>query len=192
VSTTSRLLRTLAVVGVTGTVAGGGAFSAFTSQADSDVNRVAAGTVTLTDNDAGGALYQLDGATPGAASTPRCIRVSYTGSLGANVRLYTPSTVGATIAPHVNLLVEAGTQASPSFPSCTGFTAQRTVFTAALSTFPTTYAGGVADLPDGQTAWTNPSSVVYRVTASLSSSAPDSVQGESTGDHTLRWEARNQ
>jgi hypothetical protein len=191
-STTGKLLRTLAIVGVTGTVAGGGAFSAFTSQADNDTNRVAAGTVTLTDNDAAGFLYQLDDAKPGAASTPRCIRVSYTGSLGANVKLYTPSTVGATLSPHVTLLIEAGTQASPSFPSCTGFTAQRTVFNAALSTFPISYATGVADLPDAQTAWTNPSSVVYRVTATLSSSAPDSVQGETTGNHTLRWEAHNQ
>jgi hypothetical protein len=34
--------------------------------------------------------------------------------------------------------------------------------------------------------------VVYRVTATLSASAPDSAQGATTGLHTIRWEAQNQ
>jgi hypothetical protein len=34
--------------------------------------------------------------------------------------------------------------------------------------------------------------VVYRVTATLSASAPDSAQGKTTGTHIIRWEAQNQ
>jgi hypothetical protein len=185
------ILKTLLVVGVVGTVAGVGSFSAFTSQANNDSNRVSAGTVVLADNDGGTTpLYDMSAATPGASQTS-CIRVSYTGSLPATVKIYTPSTIGA-LGSDVNLKIEAGTQASPSFPSCTGFFADTTLFDAALSTFATTYAGGVTDFPGAGSSWTNGDAVVYRVTGTLSASAGDSAQGTTTGLHTLRWEARNQ
>jgi hypothetical protein len=191
-SRTRKILRTLLVVGVVGTVAGVGSFSAFTSQADNDNNIVSAGTVVLTDNDGGTTpLYDIADAKPGSTQTS-CIRVNYTGSLDATVKLYTPSTIGA-LGPDVNLKIESGTQASPSYPSCTGFSAETTLFDAALSTFPTAYAGGVTDSPGTvATKWVNGDAVVYRVTATLSASAGDAAQGASTGLHTLRWEAQNQ
>lgn len=191
-SRTRKVLKTLLVVGVVGTVAGVGSFSAFTSQADNDDNVVAAGTVVLADNDGGTTpLYEITDAKPGSTQTS-CIRVAYTGSLDATVKLYTPSTIGD-LGPEVNLKIESGTQASPSYPSCTGFSAETTLFDAALSTFPTTYAGGVTDYPGTvATKWVNGDAVVYRVTATLSASAPDSAQGDTTGLHTLRWEAQNQ
>ena len=189
---TTKVLRTLVVVGVVGGLAALGVFSAFTSQADNPGNNVTAGSVALADNDGGTALYNVTNAKPGQASTPTCIRVAYSGSLDADVKLYTPSTIGA-LGPHVNLKIEAGTQVTPSFPSCTGFVSETTLFDAALSTFPTTFAGGVSDYPGVlATKWTNGDAVVYRVTATVSSSAPDSAQSASTGSHTLRWEAQNQ
>lgn len=188
---TRKILRTLVVVGIVGAVAGVSSWSAFTSQADNPSNIVSAGTVVLSDNDGGTApLYDIQGATPGATQTS-CIRVSYSGSLAATVKLYTPSTIGA-LGPDVNLKIESGTQASPSYPSCTGFSAETTLFDAALSTFPTTYAGGITDFPGSGTQWSNGDAVVYRVTATLSASVADSAQGATTGLHTLRWEARNQ
>jgi hypothetical protein len=191
-SRTRKILRTLLVVGVVGTVAGVGSFSAFTSQADNENNIGSAGTVVLTDTDGGTApLYDIADAKPGSTQTS-CIRVSYTGSLDATVKLYTPSTIGA-LGPDVNLKIESGTQASPSYPSCTGFSPETTLFDTALSTFPTTYAGGITDYPGTvATKWVNTDAVVYRVTATLSASASDAAQGQSTGLHTLRWEARNQ
>ena len=191
-SKTRKVLRTVAVLGVLAALGALGAFSAFTSQADNPGNVVTAGTVELADNDGGTALYSITNAKPGDTSGAKCIRVNYTGSLDADVRLYTPSTIGA-LGPHVNLKVEAGTQLTPSFPDCTGFVAETTLFDAALSTFPTRYSGGISDYPGtSATKWVNGDAVVYRVTATLSSSAPDSVQGASTGSHTLRWEAQNQ
>lgn len=191
-SRTRKILKTLLVVGVVATVAGAGSFSAFTSQADNDNNRVAAGTVVLADNDGSTTpLYDITNASPGGSQTPSCIRVIYTGSLPANVKLYTPSTIGA-LGPYVNLKIESGTQATPSYPSCTGFTPETTLFDAALSTFPTAYAGGVLDFPGAETSWDNGETVIYRVTATLSASAPDSAQGATTGLHTLRWQAQNQ
>lgn len=185
------ILKTLVVVGVTGTLAGVGSFSAFTSAASNDNNRLSAGTVVLADNDGGTTpLYDMSAATPGATQTS-CIRVAYTGSLPATVKIFTPSTIGA-LGSEVNLKIEAGTQASPSYPSCTGFVADTTLFDAALSTFATSYGGGITDFPGSGTSWGNGDAVVYRVTATLSASAGDSVQGATTGLHTLRWEARNQ
>ncbi|MEA2330871.1 MAG: hypothetical protein QOH58_1009 [Thermoleophilaceae bacterium] len=150
---TTKFLRTLAVLGAIGGLATLGTFSAFTSQADNPGNRVSSGTVTLADNDGGVALYDFTNAKP-AASQTSCIRVSYTGSLPANVRLYTPDTIGA-LGPQVNLKIEPGTQAVPSFPACTAFTPDgAAIFDAALSTFPTTYAGGVVDFPAATTSGT--------------------------------------
>lgn len=188
---TRNVLRTLLVIGVVGTVAGVGSFSAFTSQADNDDNIVSAGTVVLADNDGDTApLYAIAAAKPGSTQTS-CIQVSYTGSLDATVKLYTPSTIGA-LGPDVDLKIESGTQASPSYPSCTGFTPETTLFDAALSTFPGSYASGISDFPGATTKWVNGDAVVYRVTATLSADAGDSAQGASTGLHTLRWEAQNQ
>jgi hypothetical protein len=189
---TRKILKTLLVVGVVGTVAGVGSFSAFTSQADNDNNRVSAGSVTLTDNDGGSTpLYDITNAKPGDTQTS-CIRVAYSGSLPATVKLFTPSTIGA-LGPQVNLKIESGTQAAPSFPSCNGFSTETTLFDAALSTFATSYGGGITDYPGTvATSWVSTDAVVYRVTATFSASAPDASQGASTGLHTLRWEARNQ
>jgi hypothetical protein len=189
---TRKVLRTLVALGVVGGIATVGAFSAFSSQTDNPGNTVTAGTVVLADNDAGAALYTMPNAKPGD-QVQSCIRVSYTGSLGADVKLYTPSTIGA-LGQYVNLQIEPGTQPSPSFPSCTGFVPDSggPLFNNTLNTFPTTYASGVSDYPGAGTSWVNGNSVVYRVTATLSGSAPDAAQSLTTGSHTIRWEARNQ
>jgi hypothetical protein len=189
-SKSRKVLRTLAVVGVLAALAGVGAFSVFSDFTDNDNNQVSAGTVDINDNDGGSALYSLTGAKPGQSAAAKCIKVDYSGSLPADVKLYTPSTIG-TLGPYVTLKIEGGTQTTFN-TNCSGFTAQRTVFNAALNTFPTSYAGAVADNPQSQTAWNNGDAVVYRVTATLSSSAPNSAQGATTGLHTIRWEAQNQ
>lgn len=194
-TTRSKILRTLVVLGVIACIAGAGVFSAFSSQTDNPGNSVTAGTVKLADNDAGGAAYTLNNAKPGD-SQASCVQVTYTGTLDASVRLYTPSTIGA-LGPSVSLKIEPGSQASPSFPSCTGFTpdAGGALFEGTLSSFAgehNSFANGLVDNPGSATKWATSDSVVYRVTATLSPSAPDSSQGQSTGTHILRWEAQNQ
>jgi hypothetical protein len=191
----TKILRTLVVLGLLACIAGAGVFSALSSQTDNPGNVVTAGTVTLGDNDAGSAVYTLTAAKPGDSQTS-CIKVTYTGSLDANVRIYTPSTIGA-LGPNVNLKVEPGSQASPSFPSCAGFIpdAGGALFEGTLASFGSeknSYANGVVDFPGAGTKWATNDSVVYRVTATLSASAPDAAQGQTTGTHVIRWEAQNQ
>lgn len=195
-TTRSKILRTLVVLGVLACIAGAGVFSAFSSQTDNPGNVVTAGSVILADNDAGAATYKLTNAKPGD-SQASCIKVTYTGTLDASVRIYTPTTIGP-LGPSVNLKIEPGTQTgSPAFPSCSNFTpdASGPLFEGTLSSFASehnSFANGVADNPGASAKWVTNDSVVYRVTATLSASAPDSAQGQSTGEHVLRWEAQNQ
>jgi predicted ribosomally synthesized peptide with SipW-like signal peptide len=190
---TKKVLRTVLVVGVLGALAALATFSAFSSQTENPNNNVTAGTVVLTSNGTSSAAYSMSPAKPGQASTPFCIRVLYTGNLDADVKLYTPSTIG-TLGQYVNLKVETGSQATPN-TNCSGFSADggAALFDDTLNDFPTSYASGVLDSgPGSATKWVNNDEVVYRVTATLSSSTPDSAQGATTGSHTIRFEAQNQ
>ncbi len=195
-SNRSKVLRTLLVLGVAACIAGAGVFSAFSSQTENPGNVITAGTVTLEDNDGGSALYALTGAKPGDSKTS-CIKVTYKGSLPATVKMFTASTIGE-LGPYVNLQVEAGTQASSSFPSCEGFTPYETggtVYEGTLSAFAAannSFANGISTNPTGQTKWETSNSVVYKFTATLSATAPEAAQGKTTGTHAIRWEAQNQ
>ena len=188
-------LLSLLLIGVLGTVAGLGVFGAFTSTTSNANNELAAGTVAISDNDSNTAMYSVSNQKPGDSVT-RCIRVTYTGSLPANVRLYTTSTIGA-LGPHVNLTVTPGTMpVGTAYPQCTGFVADgAALFNGTLSGFATThnsYASGLVDFPGATTSWATSNTVVYQFTVALSASAPDTVQAATTGQHTYTWEAQNQ
>lgn len=193
-----RLAASAAVIGGAGALAGAGTFSAFSSTTSNAGNSFAAGTVTIGDNDAGAAMYSLTGAKPGD-SVSRCIRVAYGGTLASDVRLYTASTIGA-LGPYVNLTITAGSQASPSFPSCSGFTpdAGGALFSGTLADFAGTHSGwanGLGDSPEGDTKWESGDAVVYRFTLTLADdNAANGGDGGAvtTGSHAFTWEARNQ
>jgi hypothetical protein len=195
-SNRSKVLRTLLVLGIVACIAGAGVFSAFSSKTENPGNIITTGTVNIKDDDGGAALYSLAAAKPGASKSS-CIKVTYEGSLPATVKLFTESTIGA-LGPYVDLKIEAGTQATSTFPSCEGFTAFGTggvVYEGTLSAFAAasnSYANGISTFPTGKTKWEADDSVVYKVTATLSSSAPNSAQGATTGSHALTWEAQNQ
>lgn len=194
--TTTKVLLTVLCVGSFGSLAAMGVFGAFSATTTNAGNTITAGTVTIGDNDAGAAMYSLTNAKPGE-SVSKCIKVTYTGSLEADVHLYTTSSIGA-LGPYVELTITPGTQTSPSFPSCTGFVADSggALYSGTLAAFATaknSYANGIVDYPGtSATKWTTNDSVVYQVTATLSSSAPEAAQGATTGAHTFTWEARNQ
>jgi hypothetical protein len=194
--TSSKVLLTALCVGALGSLAAMGVFGAFSATTTNAGNTITAGTVAIADNDAGAAMYSIPNAKPGE-SVSKCIKVTYTGSVDADVRIYTTSTIG-TLGQYVDLTITPGTQATPTFPSCTGFTpdAGGALYTGTLQNFGSakgSYANGVVDNPGtSATKWVANDSVVYQVTATLQSSAPDVAQGLTTGSHTFTWEARNQ
>jgi hypothetical protein len=195
VKTSTKVLLTALCVGALGSFAAMGVFGAFSATTTNAGNTITAGTVAIADNDAGAAMYSITNAKPGE-SVSKCIKVTYTGNLDADVRIYTTSTIGA-LGQYVDLTITPGSQATPTFPSCTGFTPDSggALYTGTLANFATTknsYANGVVDYPGTGTKWAANESVVYQVTASLQSSAPEAAQGATTGAHTFTWEARNQ
>lgn len=192
----TKVLMSVLCVGALGGLATMGVFGAFTSTTTNAGNQITAGTVALADNDAGAALYSVSAATPGD-SVSKCIKVTYTGSVNADVHIYTGSSIGS-LGQYVDLTITPGTQSSPSFPNCTGFVADSggAIYNGTLANFGSTknsYANGIVDNPGtSATKWVANDSVVYQITATLQGSAPDLAQGLTTGAHTFTWEARNQ
>jgi predicted ribosomally synthesized peptide with SipW-like signal peptide len=189
-TTARKGLATLVVIGVTGALAAFGTFSAFSDTKSNNGNSFSAGTVTLTDNAATVAMFNaVNDAVPGAPSTDRCIKVSYTGSLAATVKLYTGDTTGGNLAPYTDVTITPGTYsgAEPAFPSCTNFAASgAAIYTGTLDNFRTTknsWANGVTAVAAPNT--------VYKFSYTLNSGTPNTVQGGSTGTHSYTWEARN-
>ena len=183
------------VVGILGSLVGLGVYGLFTATTQNAGNEISSGTVEFTDNDSGAALYSATGVRPGEAIS-RCIKTTYTGSLPALVRLYSPSSPGP-LAQYIDLTITQGTQPAATFPGCTGFAADATgtIFSGTLQSFEqtkTSFASGVATLPVGKTGWSNGESLVYRVQATLQAGAPDNSQGWSSGTHSFVWEARSQ
>jgi hypothetical protein len=86
--------------------------AAFTASTDNAGNTWQAGSVVLADNDGGSALFDStrDSALQPGSTRPRCIRVDYTGSLPANIKLYvtTPAAGATTLDGYLVMSVERG------------------------------------------------------------------------------------
>ena len=168
--------------------------AAFSVSASSAGNSFAAGTVTIGDNDVGGTALTLSAASPGTTDTS-CLLVSYGGSLPSTVKLH--ATVTGALAPYVLLTVTRGTDSTPAFDACGGFTADTTnyvgmgagvVYSGPLNGYPSSYATGLADPPSGAVTWTQGTSRSYRLAVTLTNNT--AAQGQSAAA-TFRWEARN-
>ena len=188
----ARLMMSLGAVTMVGVVGVVGTQAALSDTTENPGNEFNAGEIDITDNDGGTFMYQVENALPGD-SISRCIQVSYTSTpnLDSTVELYMATPIG-TVGPYVNLVIEAGTQATPVFPDCTGFAPDATIFTGTLSSFQTTHGAAGAGLdysPNGVgTPWENGNSVVYRVTLTLSNTARATGENYS-GAHTYTWQA---
>ncbi len=182
-----KILLTLLIVGVVGSLAGIGTFSAFSSTTDNTGNVFAAGTVFIDDNDLGvSPLYNVSNQKPGDF-VESCIKVTYTGSLSSTVKLYSSAITGA-LAQYLNLSVVEGTGGG-AFGDCGGFTPGATIFSDTLDHFPTTYGGGIATAG----TWTNPKTVTYKFTVTLADDNNANGKGSgpiTTGAHSFTWEAR--
>ena len=191
----AKLLMTLLIVGAVGSVAGFGAFSAFSCQTTNAANSFAAGTVNLTDNDSGAAMYSVANRKPGQ-SVQQCIKLTYDGTLASDVKLYTLSAINP-LGTYVDLTVEKGTATGATFPGCGTFTSESTVYTGTLGGFATaknSYANGVAAFPGVQTQWNQNDTLVYRFTLTLQddNNANGGASALTSGLHTFTFEARNQ
>ena len=179
---TRKLLLSVAVVAAVGVLTGIGTFSAFSSTTSSGGNSMQAGTVAISDDHTASTMLNLANAKPGDRTTG-CVKVTYTGSLPASVRMY--ANPSGALAPYLKVTIDRGS--GGSYPSCTGFTATSTTFSAAMSTLPTSWATS-SDDPLG--TWTQGQSQSYRVDVQLDPNAPAAAQGQ-TASVSFTWEARN-
>jgi hypothetical protein len=191
-----RIALTLVLLGGAGTLTGLATLAVFSSTAQSAGNSFAAGTVAISDNDAGSALLALAAAAPGDSDTG-CIQVTYTGTLASSVRLY--GAVSGSLAPYLTLTVTRGADSSPSFDSCAAFTPDATnylgqgagvVYSGSLAAFPSTYAAGIVDPTSGSPeSWTQGEAHSYRFTVTLQNDTAAQGLSATAG---FTWEARNQ
>lgn len=192
-----RLLRSILAVGVLASVAGVGAFSAFSATTDNSGNTFQAGTVAIGDNDAGSALFNVSGMDPSDPPRTRCIVTTYTGTLPSTVRLY-GATTGTGLADYLNVKVTRGTISSPTFSSCAGFTADAAdyrglgagvLFDGTLQAYPDDYGAALVDPATGAPeSWTTGEAHAYRFDVDLQNN--DAAQGKDA-TQTFTWEARS-
>jgi predicted ribosomally synthesized peptide with SipW-like signal peptide len=193
----SKLLATAVLLGLIGIVAGLATWSAFSATTSNPGNSFAAGTVTITDNDSGTAMFSLSGMKPNDADTG-CITVTYTGSLASTVRLY-GTTTGTGLDQYLNLKVTRGSFSSPpAFDSCTGFTADATDYIAAgagviyngtLQGYADSYAAGLVDPTSGSPeSWTTSEAHVYKFEVTLQN---DNAAQGLNATQTFTWEAQS-
>jgi predicted ribosomally synthesized peptide with SipW-like signal peptide len=191
-SKTRKTLLTILVIGIVGALAGIGTFSAFSSTTSNTGNDFAAGTVYIADNDAGSAMYNVTNQAPGDV-VQRCILVTYTGTLNADVELYSTSGALNALADYVDVTVEQGTMSPAAFPNCAGDFAGASIYSGTLSNFMSSYTGWGSGLSAG--AWAQNDAYAFRFTLTLQddAAANGGAGGAlATGAHSFTWEAQNQ
>lgn len=163
--------------------------AAFSASTANPVDQWAAGTVVLGDDDSGSALFSASGLLPGDTGS-KCIKVSYSGSLAATVKLYGGSLTGS-LGPYIDLVVQEATVIGNNGTfagGCTGFAGTQ-IYSGTLSGFTaaaSSYATGVGSFaPTGTGQYR-----VYRFDYTLNASAPSAQQGASAGA-TFTWESRS-
>jgi hypothetical protein len=191
---TRKLLTTLVVVGAVGAAAGFGAYSAFTATTTNTGNSIAAGTVKVDQHAGATTLYTSSGLKP-ADTVTKCVRVTYSGSLAASLKIYVSS--GITNGTLFNLKIDRGSGMTTldNTMSCAGFTADvtnPTAYDGDLGSFGTTYALG-SDGKDAGAAWAQDDAKDYRLTLTVNddTTANAHTTASSSGSHTFTFEARN-
>lgn len=170
-------------------------YSAFSATTSNSGNSWTGGTVQLSDDGSGGALFNAAGLAPGSTGS-QCIVVTSTGTLPALIRLYgTSFSTTKSLAAALNLTVTQG--AGASYGNCTGFAplaANATVFAGTLARFATTHTTYGTGVPaSGAGAWRTTGAVVsrtYRFSYTMNPAAPTSTMG-GTAAVGFTWESQN-
>jgi hypothetical protein len=186
---TRKTLWSTLIVAVLGGLAAFGAFSAFSDTTSNANNQFATGSVTI-GNNATSPLYSVSNGKPGTASADHCIKITYTGTLPASVKLYRSAFTGAStpgLAPYITLVVTKGTGTQED---CSDFSGSTSVYNGLLSAFGTDWTTGTAVTNGSNSAtWAQNDAVTYKFSASVADD--NNAKGLATGTHSFTWEARN-
>ncbi|GGK07308.1 hypothetical protein GCM10010123_41470 [Pilimelia anulata] len=167
--------------------------SAFSATTTNPGNSLAMGTVTISDNDSGTALFSVTGLLPGQTAN-NCIVVTYSGSATSTVKLYVANynatdgaADGVTGPTWLNMLIQVGTGTCGAPVGLTAITAAAPGDTMTTVSGKTNFANGYG------TGWTSAvasNTRVFRFTYTLNASTPNTAQGDSISTDFV-WEAQN-
>ena len=157
--------------------------AAFTDTTDNVGNSFASGSVIITDDDGGSAMFAATAMTPGEPVI-ECITLTYSGSLvPADVRMYGVS--AGVLATYLDTTVEIGS--GGSFGDCTGFTPSSTLYDDTLANFSSTHTDWASGLPTF-TAASNPTTQTLRFTVDVQNDPAAMTQSATA---TFTWEAQD-
>ncbi|WP_183099546.1 hypothetical protein [Nocardioides pelophilus] len=167
--------------------------AAFTGSTRNSGNNWAAGSVALSDDDAGSARFQVENLVPGQTES-KCLKVTANASVPGTVKGYAvnpaPSVHG--LENRIKITIEGG--AGGGFSSCDGFVSEETIIAgvtlgqmAAIDTYEEAIGGWQVE--------TGTSSRTYRLTwtfdtTGMTQNQIDQLQGDRTGID-MQWELRS-
>jgi hypothetical protein len=184
----------VAAAALAGTLASGvlvlrASSAAFSGSTSNGPQTYQAGTVTLSDDGQGSLYTSVANLSPGDTST-NCVKVDYSGSLPANVKLYATVASDTGLGGNVTFTIDQGTTGPAASRTCGtapafGGTVTNLATDVTATTLPTTYAGGYTcwTAASGDNRW-------YRITYTLDPATPDTGQGKQM-DVTFTWRAQN-
>ena len=192
-----RIAASVLLVSILAVAVAVGTHSAFTGTDSNSGNSVSSAQVSLGDNSATTALFNLIGnLVPGVLNgVTRCIQVTYTGTApnGVNVKLYASNNTTG-LGPNLNFEIIRGSFSStPSAGSCTGFVADTAnyglgaggiIYDSTLGSF----NGSSAPLADPVGTWTNNTKVGYEFITSVVDT--NAAQNQTVAP-TFTWVASN-
>ncbi|MGW6128411.1 hypothetical protein ACWFNE_00150 [Cellulomonas sp. NPDC055163] len=180
-------------------------YASFSATTANPNNQWSAGTVTLTDNRSSTALWtSAAGLKPGSTGTS-CIRVDYTGSLAARVRMYVApgALTGTGLGTYLRFTVDEGTVGDNATCADFGGTVTRLHNSGAPGTGTTaadgsdsaatlaTFAGARTSFASGASTWApvgTGEKRTYRITWTV---LDDNLAAGKNATATFTWEAQN-
>lgn len=180
---TLRVLASIAALSVFGAVGAWGTYSAFTDTTSASGSTFSSGTVHITDDDAGTALFALTGLVPGASAV-KCVNVTNSGDVPFSGVALSAAASGA-LAGALQVTIDKGTGAAGgASSSCASFVPTAAgLVSGLLNALPT-----AASPQDDNSAWPVGETRSYRVTVKLDPLALGTFQGK-TASLDLTWTA---
>jgi len=193
-STTARRVATVAATPLAVLAAGAivwqSSHAAFSGQTRNSGNDWATGTVTITDDDAGSARFQVANMAPGDSDT-KCIKVTANASTNGLVKGYVVNPVRSNtgLEDRIKVTMKAGT--GGGFGSCAGFVEESTVVPGAtlsqLFAF-SSYESGVGGWPVSAGTQSRTYQISWTFdTTGMTQAEVDKLQGSHAGVD-IQWE----
>jgi hypothetical protein len=170
-----------------------GSNAAFSADTRNIGNNWETGSVAISDDDGGAAMFQIANVVPMQAGE-KCIAVTATSSVASVVKFYTGDLGADGLEPYVKMTIEQGT--GGSFASCTGFTSETTPAVEgpeSLATLATHSSWATSVLPWTKTAGSTTKTYKFSWqfdTSALTQTQIDDLQGHGASIN-FEWELQN-